>query len=105
MQPSFRSGHECWPNGFLDEVRPPGTAQPVRFLFSLNVVDSLGGFSVILSIMHGTEVLETSFFLEYLPLNSLGADASQDSCLGMAGVTSAVLIQCSQDWRQVTPSL
>lgn len=55
-----------------------------------NINDSFGGFSVILSIMRGTDMIIPGtplFFLYYFPLKSLGAHASQVSCLAMPVVT------------------
>lgn len=89
--------NDCLSNGSPDEAKDhsdsltrqgpvdfgivQNTAESMRQKHSpsLIMVDSLGSFSVVLSIMHGTDMIipGSPIFLKYLPLKSLGTDASQ----------------------------
>lgn len=79
------SQHE--PVAFGTAQNIAGTMQPACSLFSWNINDYLGSFSVILSIIHGTDMIVSGnqFYLAYFPQNSLGAEVS---CLGVPAVTS-----------------
>lgn len=99
-----------WTVDFWTVQKTAGTIRPARSLLSCNIDDSLGGFSVILSIMQGRNVIipgnpnfssrisSPKILWELMLLRFLvwGCQLSLQT-LG------AVLAQCWQDQGQITP--